>query len=105
MVRFDAYTATQVEVNHYQLAALFEGDGVTVKEGRGFHQFGHRLDFRDQDGHGLGSVQWGGRMSPRSMIEVKGEGSPEVVERLRSLCEHRGHPDGLVRRLRRSWLV
>jgi hypothetical protein len=90
MVRFDAYSATTTEVGFGQLADLF-GPGLTVKEGHGFHQFGHRLSFKDDTGSEVGSVQWGGKHADacRSMIEVKGERSPEVVERLRSLCEHR----------------
>lgn len=92
MVRFDAYTATTTEAGHDQLAALFP-PGLTVKQGRGFHQFGERLAFKDDTGSEVGSVQWGGAHSKgevcRSMIEVKGERTPEVVERLRSLCDHR----------------
>lgn len=90
MVRFDAYTATTTEVGYGRLEALFPA-GLTVKEGRGFHQFGHRLSFKDHTGAEVGSVQWGGQHADacRSMIEVKGEHTPEVVERLRSLCEHR----------------
>lgn len=87
MVRFDGYTATTTEANHYQLADLF-GPGLQTKEGHGFHQFGHRLSFRDDCGE-VGSVQWGGGQGARSMIEVKGERSPEVVERLRSRFGHR----------------
>lgn len=88
MVRFDAYTATTTAVNPHQLAALF-GSDLTQHEGRGFHQFGHRVGFKDHSGSEVGSVQWGGVHGERSMIEVKGERSPEVVERLRRLCAHR----------------
>lgn len=88
MVRFDAYSATTTGANPYQLADLF-GPGLTTKEGRGFHQFGRRLGFVDDTGSEVGSVQWGGSHGERSMLEVKGERSPEVVERLRSLCAHR----------------
>jgi hypothetical protein len=88
MVRFDAYSATTNEVNPYQLAELF-GPGLTLKQGHGFHQFGHRLAFKDETGSEVGAVQWGGKHGIRSMIEVKGERSPEVVERLRRLCTHR----------------
>lgn len=88
MVRFDAYSATTEEVSSYQLAELF-GPGLTVKEGHGFHQFGNRLAFKDETGAEVGAVQWGGSHGIRSMIEVKGERSPEVVERLRSLVDHR----------------
>lgn len=88
MVRFDAYTATTTEANWYQLADLF-GPGLTAKQGQGFHQFGHRLSLKDDTGSEVGAVQWGGKHTGRSMIEAKGERTPEVVERLRSLCEHR----------------
>jgi DNA relaxase NicK len=86
-VRFDGYTATTTEANHYQLADLF-GPGLQVREGHGFHQFGHRLSMRDDVGE-VGSVQWGGGQGTRTMIEVKGERSPEVVERLRARFPHR----------------
>jgi hypothetical protein len=88
MVRFDAYSATTTAANHYQLADLF-GPGLTSYEGRGFHSFGHRLSLKDESGSEVGSVQWGGRHGERSMIEVKGERSPEVVERLRGAFPHR----------------
>lgn len=90
MIRFDAYTATTTEAGSADLAALFP-PGLTVKQGRGFHQFGHRLGFIDDTGAEVGSVQWGGRHEAfnRSMIEVKGERTPEVVERLRTRCDHR----------------
>lgn len=87
MVRFDGYTATTRAVNPHQLAALF-GSGFQPKEGRGFHRFGHRIAFNDASGE-VGSVQWGGVHGELSMLEVKGEHSPQVVERLRSLCPHR----------------
>lgn len=86
--RFDAYTATTQAANHYQLAELL-GDGLTPTEGRGFHGFGGRIGFKDQTGTEVGSVLWGGQHRDRTMIEVKGERTPEVVERLRSLFPHR----------------
>lgn len=88
MVRFDAYTATTTAANPYQLAALF-GEGITQQQGKGFHQFGHRLSLRDDSGSEVGSVQWGGNHGERTMIEVKGERSPGVVEQLRSAFPHR----------------
>jgi hypothetical protein len=88
MVRFDAYSATTTAANHYQLADLF-GPGLRSQEGKGFHSFGHRLSLRDESGSEVGSVQWGGKHGDRSMLEVKGERSPEVVERLRSAFPHR----------------
>ena len=87
-VRFDAYTATTESATPYQLAELF-GAGLEAKQGRGFHTFGHRLAFSDESGSEVGFVQWGGGQGERSMIEVKGERTPEVVERLRSLFPHR----------------
>jgi hypothetical protein len=88
VVRFDAYTATTSAANAYQLAALF-GSDLEQKQGRGFHTFGHRLALSDESGSEVGFVQWGGGQGDRSMIEVKGERTPEVVERLRSLFPHR----------------
>jgi hypothetical protein len=88
MVRFDAYTATTTAANPYQLIDLF-GPGLEQHQGRGFHTFGHRLAMRDESGSEVGYVQWGGTQGERSMIEVKGERTPAVVERLRSLFPHR----------------
>ena len=88
MVRFDAYTGTTTAANPYQLLDLF-GDGLKQHQGKGFHQFGHRVSMQDETGCEVGSVQWGGVHGERSMIEVKGERSPEVVERLRSSFPHR----------------
>lgn len=88
MIRFDAYSATTLAANRYQLADLF-GPDLTVKEGRGFHQFGHRAAFSDDSGTEVGAVLWGGAQGDRTMIEVKGERTPEVVERLRSAYPHR----------------
>jgi hypothetical protein len=87
MIRFDGYTATTNAANHYQIAELF-GSDLAVDQGRGFHQFGHRLRFKDDCGE-VGAVQWGGAHGDRVMLEVKGERSPEVVERLRSRFPHR----------------
>lgn len=90
MVRFDGYTATTTAANCYQLAELFPlSAGLTPTQGRGFHQFAHRLAFKDQTGIEVGSVQWGGAHGDRSMIEVKGERTPEVVEALRARFPHR----------------
>lgn len=88
MVRFDGYTATTQAANPYQLADLF-GPGLEATQGRGFHQFGHRLAFKDATGIEVGAVLWGGAHGDRSMIEVKGERTPEVVERLRTRFPHR----------------
>ena len=89
MVRFDAYTATTFAAKHHELAGLF-GDGLSAAEGRGFHQFASRVAFKDYTGSEVGAVQWGGPAhGERTMIEVKGERTPEVVERLRSRFPHR----------------
>lgn len=88
MVRFDGYSATTVAANRYQLAELF-GPGFNTQEGRGFHNFGNRVGFKDESGTEVGSVMWGGKQGERTMIEVKGEHSPRVVEALRSAFPHR----------------
>lgn len=88
MVRFDAYSATTQAANHYQLADLF-GPGLEARQGRGFHSFGHRLGLHDQSGELVGAVMWGGAHGDRSMIEVKGEPTPTVVEALRGRFPHR----------------
>lgn len=89
MVRFDGYSATTTAANHYQLADLF-GEGFKTEQGRGFHSFGHRLSIRDVDrAEEVGSVMWGGVHGERTMIEVKGEHSPRVVEALRGRFPHR----------------
>lgn len=87
MVRFDAYSATTTAANPYQLAELLGGE-LQSKQGRGFHTFGHRLAFSDESGTEVGSVMWGGQQGERVMMEVKGERTPEVVERLRSVFPH-----------------
>jgi hypothetical protein len=88
MVRFDGYSATTTAANHEQLIELF-GDGFTAQAGRGFHNFGYRIGLKDHSGTEVGSVMWGGRQGERSMLEVKGEHSPRVVEALRSRFPHR----------------
>jgi hypothetical protein len=90
MVRFDAYTATMQGVTHYQAMELLILDRLpTITQGRGYHTFGHRASMRDEAGDEIGSVSWGGRQGDRVMIEVKGEATPRVVERLRSDFPHR----------------
>ena len=90
MVRFDGYTATTREAKPEQLLPLFDpiNAGLTFREGKGFHQFGTRLSILD-DGGEVGAIQWGGKQADRVMLEVKGERTPKVVERLRSFCPHR----------------
>lgn len=95
MVRFDAYTATTTAAKRDDLGQVFmDAIGLgnmsraAIKETKGFHTFGHRLGF-SLDGHELGAIQWGGKQGERVMLEVKGEYTPDVVERLRSRFEHR----------------
>jgi hypothetical protein len=91
MLRFDAYSATTQAVKADALVSLFPvvTAGLEVRQGRGFHRFAERLSILD-GGHEVGSVQWGGDAhGDRVMLEVKGERTPDVVERLRRLCEHR----------------
>lgn len=91
MVRFDAYSATTTEAKAGQLLGLmypaYYGDKVTV--GKGFHTFEHRYSVRDEHGEEVGAVSYGGRQGTRCMVEVKGERTPAVVERLRSAFPHR----------------
>ena len=93
MIRFDAYSATTLEAKPEQLVGLLvEAVGVsnvTLRQGRGFHTFAERVAVKDPSGSEVGSVQWGGRQGDRTMIEVKGEHSPAVVEGLRSRFPHR----------------
>lgn len=89
MVRFDAYTATTAALKpHEVIPWVFQPTDV-LQEGRGFHTFGHRVAVKDAAGDEVASVQWGGRHGDRLMFEVKGERTPEAVERLRRTAEHR----------------
>lgn len=88
MVRFDGYTATTLAAKHHELVGLF-GAGMQFEEKPGYHQFGERIVVKDESGDHIGAVLWGGNHGDRTMIEVKGERSPEVVERLRSAFPHR----------------
>lgn len=92
-VRFDAYSATTTEAQSTQLLAILaESAGTqnfTIHQGRGFHTFGERIAFKGEDGGEWASVMWGGRQGERCMIEVKGEQTPDAVERLRSAFPHR----------------
>jgi DNA relaxase NicK len=93
MVRFDGYSATTQAAKATDLLALLvEAPGVgNVKliQGKGFHTFGDRIGVKDGSGIEMGSVMWGGKQGDRTMIEVKGEYSPPVVEALRSRFPHR----------------
>lgn len=89
MVRFDAYTATTNEARPEDVLGLVWAPGDEVKQGRGFQTFGNRMSVRNVAGDEVAAVQWGGSQADRVMLEVKGERTPEVVERLRSRFPHR----------------
>lgn len=89
MVRFDAYSATTEALRPEQVVPWLFHPGDSMQEGRGFHTFAHRLSVKDHAGDEVGSVAWGGRQGDRIMVEVKGERTPQAVERLRSAAEHR----------------
>lgn len=81
--RFDAYTATTMDLSPTDAVHCLMQPGDEVKEGRGFHTFGTRCSVKGGDGLEVGAVSWGGKQGTRVMIEVKGERSPEVVDRIR----------------------
>lgn len=91
MVRFDAYTATTNTLKAADVIPwFFEGHvDHTLHQGRGFHTFGERIAVKNHAGDEIGSVSFGGRQGDRIMVEVKGERTPELVERLRASGEHR----------------
>lgn len=90
MVRFDAYSATTCEAKPVDvLPWLVSGQGDTLHQGKGFHTFAERVWVEDHAGDQVAAVMWGGRQGDRIMLEVKGERTPEVVERLRSAFPHR----------------
>ena len=90
MVRFDAYTATTQALKPLEvLPWLSNGYGRTVHQGKGFHTFKERIAVRGPEGDELGSIAFGGSQGDRIMIEVKGEHTPAVVERLRAAAAHR----------------
>lgn len=93
MIRFDAYTATTSAMKPGDALGLLCGvlgpTNVDLKQGKGFHQFAERVAVRDDTGTEVGAFQWGGRHGDLLMIEVKGEHTPEAVERLRSHFPHR----------------
>jgi hypothetical protein len=93
MVRFDAYSATTTAAKHTDLLEILLSDDptrFTLKQGKGFHTFGERISVTDDEAKvEVGSISWGGRQGDRAMIEVKGEGTPQAVERLRSDFPHR----------------
>lgn len=93
MIRFDAYTATSEAIKPGDAVGILASSAgftsVTLHQGRGFHRFAERIALKDHTGGEFGAVQWGGSHGDRVMIEVKGEHTPEAVERLRSGFEHR----------------
>lgn len=91
MIRFDAYTATSSALSRDNALSVLCSSGlndISVRESRGFHQFGHRLAVSDSCGE-FGSVQWGGRHGDLVLLEVKGANTPRVVQALRERFEHR----------------
>lgn len=94
MIRFDAYTATTEAIKSADavgLVAQAAGGVLNFKMnmGKGYHRFSDRVSFADESGSQFASVLWGGSHGDLVMIEVKGETTPEVVERLRSGFPHR----------------
>lgn len=89
MVRFDGYSATTTSVKPDDVMGWLFRMGDTVHHGKGFHTFGERMAVKAPSGDEVGYVAWGGRQGERLMVEVKGERTPQVVERLRSAAEHR----------------
>ena len=89
LTRFDAYTATMRGAKADDLMPMLYKLGDKGRQGRGHHGFEHRASFTGPDGAETGSVSWGGTHGELVMLEVKGERTPTVVERLRSAYEHR----------------
>lgn len=89
MVRFDAYTATTDAVKPQDVVPWFvQGHfDYSLHQGRGFHTFAERVSMKDCTGDEVGAVSFGGRQGDRIMIEVKGERTPEIVERIRQGAE------------------
>lgn len=95
MIRFDAYSATTQAAKAVDLVQLVAdavpgtpGANWSMKQGKGFHQFGERVSFT-QDGGEFAAVMWGGRHGELVMLEAKGEHTPAVAEALRSRFPHR----------------
>ena len=85
MVRFDAYSATTQALFPSQVVPwLMEAGGQSIQQGRGFHTFSDRVAVRNHAGDEIGAVMWGGKQGRRIMVEVKGESTPEIVQKLRS---------------------
>lgn len=93
MIRFDAYTATTTAAKVTDVLSVMSPvfglfSDMTMKQGRGFHQFGERLSVSEK-GHEVMAVQWGGSHGDRVMFEVKGMHTPEAVEAFREAFPHR----------------
>lgn len=89
LTRFDAYTATTRAATADDLMPMLLRGEDKMRQGRGHHGFEHRMSFSGRDGTENGSVSWGGTHGQLVMIEVKGDRTPAIVERLRSRYEHR----------------
>lgn len=89
MARFDAYTATSsaVEPEDFLSLLLFDS-GCDFEKGRGQRFWAHSYTVK-REGHQVGSVQWGGQNDGLTMLEVKGEHTPTVVEALRATFPHK----------------
>lgn len=87
--RFDAYTATTRVLTVNQAMSCIHFPDDAIKHGHGFKGFEHRISFIDNDKREVGSIQHGGMHGELVMLEVKGERTPQFVDRLRSVAEHR----------------
>lgn len=87
--RFDAYTASSRALSVNQAMSVIHFPSDSIKHGHGFRGFEQRISFVDSDRREVGSIQHGGMHGDLVMLEVKGERTPEVVDRLRSVAEHR----------------
>jgi hypothetical protein len=87
-VRFDGCSATSRSANHHELLALLQREGDTIAVGRGYHSYAEKISVIADTGVEVGSILWGGRNAETPFIEVKGERSPEVVEKLRASVDH-----------------
>lgn len=90
LTRFDGYTATTRAGKYSELVGLLIQQGTDrLRQGRGHHGFKERVAVCDVSGFETGSISWGGSHGDLVMVEVKGERTPHIVERLRSTYEHR----------------
>jgi hypothetical protein len=91
MVRFDAYTCTVEGPSVHEAVSMLRGSpSDEIREGKGFHTFGHRITVKDHAGDEVGAIQYGGMQGVRLMVEVKGERTPWAVDNIRrEWREHR----------------